>query len=142
MNVDFTESLRAELSSGSAFRRLEALEELVGGAGGVDDAGRLEGIIVDVLRGDENPVVRHEAAFVLGKLYELGEVRGEMSLGQLCDSALGDGSVVVRHEAAEVLGSFDAGRAIATVRMLVDDPDPDVSATARLSLERLTGEAG
>ncbi|MET0645727.1 MAG: HEAT repeat domain-containing protein [Pyrinomonadaceae bacterium] len=137
MNVDFTERLRAELSAASDYRRLEALENLVGGIGGDDDTGRVEEILVDVLRADANSVVRHEAAFVLGKLYELGEVRGEITLGQLCDSALRDCSVVVRHEAAEVLACFNTGRAIATLQVLLDDPDPDVSATARISLERL-----
>lgn len=141
MSADFSRQLRTELSASSAFRRLEALENLASGIGGGDGA-RVEEILVNVLRADENPVVRHEAAFILGKLYESGDVRGEMTLGQLCDSALCDRSVVVRHEAAEVLGYFQAGRAIATLQILSDDPDPDISATARISLERLADARG
>jgi HEAT repeat protein len=136
MNVTFKQ-LRKELSvAASACQRMDILEKLVGGIDG-DDKCYVEKLLVNVLRADGNPVVRHEAAFVLGKLYELRDIKGEITLSQLCNSSLSDSSVVVRHEAAEVLGVFNAGKAIATLQILVDDPNHDISATAQISLERL-----
>jgi HEAT repeat protein len=139
VDPDLFKQLRKELSlAASACQRMDVLEKLVGGIDG-DDNCRVEKFLVDILRADENPIVRHEAAFVLGKLYELGDVRGEITLSQLCDSSLSDCSVVVRHEATEVLGCFNSSRAIIALRILKDDPNQDISATAQISLERLVG---
>ena len=136
MNVDFKQ-LHKELSiATSACQRMDILEKLIGGIDG-DDKYYVEDLLVNVLRSDENPIVRHEAAFVLGKLYELGDIQGEITLSQLCDTSLSDSSVVVRHEAAEVLGCFNADKAVATLQFLVNDPNRDISATAQISLERL-----
>ena len=137
MDIDFFKQLRDELSIAvTACQRMDVLEKLVGGIDG-DDNCAVENFLVNILRTDKNPVVRHEAAFVLGKLYELGDIQGDITLGQLCDSSLSDRSVVVRHEAPEVLGCFNDDKAITTLQILENDPNYDISMTAQISLERL-----
>jgi HEAT repeat protein len=137
VGMSFLEQLSKELSvAASACQRMDILEKLVAGING-DDGRDVENLLVNILRADENPIVRHEVAFVLGKLYERGDIQGEITLAQLCDSALSDCSVVVRHEATEVLGCFSAVSAIETLQKLANDPNHDISATAQISLERL-----
>lgn len=93
--------------------------------------------LVSVLISDPHLVVRHEAAFVLGELYARKRIPGGVALKALCDVSKSDTSVVVRHEAAESLGNFDDPLACQTLNELMFDPNEEVVATARLSVERL-----
>jgi HEAT repeat protein len=99
-----------------------------------------EEIIIRVLEQDPDPIVRHEAGFALFKLYERGVISGDRAVQALCRSALEDTSTVVHHEAAESLGFFRHPQSFQTLQGLLQDPNIDVSATARISLERLNDE--
>jgi HEAT repeat protein len=96
----------------------------------------VEELVVSVLQNDPNPIVRHEAAFVLGQLYSTGHIVGRRSLAALCECAQGDRSVVVRHECAESLGSFRGRKAFVTLQSLLHDPEPDVVVTSLIALDR------
>jgi hypothetical protein len=117
-------------------RRMKALEQI---ADGIDPAFRtlVETTLVTLLHEDPDPIVRHEAAFVLAKLHATGALAGETALHALIKSALADSSIVVRHEATESLGVFDHPLVRETLRALTNDPVEDVAATARISLEFL-----
>src|SRR6266498_4688141 len=97
-----------------------------------------EDALVKVLLEDIDPIVRHEAAFALYKLYNMGQIIGMRAMDALCDAACNDISTVARHEAAESLGFFDFPKPIQTLQTLLNDPNPDVVATAKISLERLS----
>lgn len=116
--------------------RMDCLEELI--EGDLDfDPEYVEEALVRILASDEDPVVRHEAAFILGKLHQRGKISGRRAIEQLCRSALSDSSVIVRHESAETLGYFDDPRAAAALEKLAGDPHPDVAATAQIGLARM-----
>ena len=102
------------------------------------DSRLVEGVLVEVPRTDPNPIVRHEAAFGLGRLYSQHKAADSDRIDGLCAAALSDRSSVVRHEAAESLGEFPYPQARQSLRLLLDDPDEDVVETARISLARLS----
>jgi HEAT repeat protein len=119
-----------------AVERMDSLEKLL--ESNLDfDPEYVEEVLVRVLASDADPVVRHEAAFVLGKLHQRGKISGQKALDQLCWSAFSDSSVIVRHESAETLGYFNDPRAAAALERLAADPNPDVAATAQIGLARL-----
>lgn len=97
----------------------------------------IENLLVAVLIHDEHPVVRHEAAFLLGKMYSHGRIEGKCARATLCSIACDDLSIVVRHECAEALAAFDGAEVEEVLQRLMRDGDADVAATAALSCERL-----
>lgn len=99
-----------------------------------ESAEEVETVLCSILRQDDNAIVRHEAAFVLGKLYDEGTIEGKLALDALTESCRNDPSVVVRHESAEGLGVFATPKAIETLQILLTDEIPDVVETAKIAL--------
>jgi HEAT repeat protein len=97
----------------------------------------LQSILTLVLQHDPDPIVRHEAAFVIGELAKQERIDSECAAIALRHAALDDPSVVARHEAAESLSSFYHPTAVKTLTELLDDPLLDIAATARIGLARL-----
>ena len=103
------------------------------------------GLLLRTLREDPNPVVRHEAAFALGRLPQLEIQRDLVSdeiFSALCQSARTDPSTIVRHEATEVLGNLEDSRVARVLHELAKDDNPDVALTAKLGLEHLALDQG
>lgn len=117
-----------------AAARMEALASLAE-CGAQINRDIIEETVASVLACDSNPVVRHEAAFVLGRLFRRQRIRGNFALPALCESAAFDQSVVVRHEAVEALAAFPLQQARDALRKALLDPSPDVVATAVVSLD-------
>jgi HEAT repeat protein len=124
-------------SNVSTLTRIRCLLDLCDGIDRADGE-FTEDALIQVLEKDIDPIVRHEAAFTLYKLYNRGQISGERALKSLCNSAYHDVSTVARHESAESLGFFRHPQAFETLNELLKDPNPDVVATARISLERLS----
>ncbi len=142
MKKEFDKKIEHDLSQiVSPAKRMDALERLSEGVekhhGPV-----IEKILTDSLSTDDNSVVRHEIAFLLGRLYGQGCINGHLALDALCRSALTDSSPLVRHEAAASLGWFQNQKALQVLDELKRDPHPDVVATAWIAIEQLQdGEA-
>ena len=134
------ESLRAGLlAEQDVAKRMDLVESLSEGIGTLQ-GNLLEELLVHVLRNDDNCIVRHEAAFILGRLFGRGGIPGKLSWEALAESAASDPSVVVRHEATESLGWFMQQQTVDLLKRLSSDPNPEVSATADLGLLRLKRE--
>lgn len=124
----------------SAHQRMRFLELLYARARRAE--GALEHVVthalLEALRSDDNAVVRHEAAFILGQFSErLGD--DEQGVIQaLMAAAAQDVSTVVRHEAIEALGWFQRPQVVVFVATLVESSCHDVKDTAIVSLGRLT----
>ena len=84
-----------------------------------------------VLREDESPLTRHEAAFTLGQLGFRSAVPA------LVDSMLSDGSPIVRHESAVALSSIGDDEIIPQLRKAIEDEDEDVRNSALIAFEYL-----
>lgn len=102
------------------------------------------GDLKDILLYHPNPVVRHEASFIIG---ELGI---EELIPYLVKVVKFDQSIVGTHEAIEALGKFKNSREAERIKRFLTQittnknyderiRDPDIQATARLSLEQLSG---
>ncbi|MGF1580118.1 MAG: HEAT repeat domain-containing protein [Gemmataceae bacterium] len=102
----------------------------------------LEEVLCQVCLHDGDPVVRHEAAFVLGLLYSLEAIEGSQALDTLCESSQNDPSIVVRHESAEALAFFPVQKAIDVLSDLVEDESHDVVTTAQIALEKIQRHLG
>ena len=94
----------------------------------------VEAFAVEVLLKESNPIVRHEAAFVLGELRERGRIADDIGAAALRHAAEFDQSVVVRHEAAEAIYCFQGDMIDETLRRLLNDTNEDVRLTASMSL--------
>ncbi len=131
------EKLRHEYNGAmcSPARRMDLIEKQ-SREGHRHDAAELEIFLVKVLRNDSDPIVRHEAAFVLGRLKASGWISGEIAVSSLCAAACDDLSRVVRHEATEALPSFEGEEVDRTLLQLLQNDDRDIRATAAISLER------
>src|SRR5918993_1033151 len=88
------QSMSATTSPGKRMRCLEYFADL----NVVPDKDLIEEVLIKVLKEDPNPVIRHEAAFVLGRISCRSEV-GVKTISALCESARTDASTIVRHEA-------------------------------------------
>ena len=117
------------------YKRMNLVEEL-GDAGETLGRKFVEKILVLVLNKDPSAIVRHEAAFSLGRLHRTAQPLTCPSVEALCQAALNDRSHVVRHEATEVLGSIPGSAVQRTLKRLLNDPDEDVVETAHISLAR------
>ena len=94
----------------------------------------IEAFAASALLTDDNPIVRHEAAFVLGELRETDRISDEVGAAALRQAAQLDISAVVRHEATEALYCFCGDSIDATLRQCLEDEDEDVRLTAAMSL--------
>jgi deoxyhypusine monooxygenase len=84
--------------------------------------------IGNVLKSDDNALVRHEAAFSLGQLGYTG------GIAALEDAVRSDPSLFVRHEAAVALGSEDARN---TLDAALKDESEEVRESAVVALANL-----
>ena len=85
-----------------------------------------------VLKEDESPLTRHEAAFTLGQL-------GYRSAGPaLVDAMLHDKSPIVRHESAVALSSIGDDEVVPQLKKAIEDEDEDVRNSALIAFEYLT----
>lgn len=122
-----------EFTVGPAVQRIILLEQFA--ADDITIPRRVENAIARVLLGDVNAVVRHEAAFVLGRIASRTRRLGRAARSALFLSAKEDRSPIVRHEAAESLGRLPGRGARKVLLELLEDPNADVSATARIALD-------
>ena len=135
---EFLESLKREISSDSAVDRMRALKRIGEGFEPThrDDVVSMLCLTVDF---DPNPVVRHEAAFLISDLTKRGLIGAgpdgrDRGLEALLDAAF-DGSVLVRHEVALSLAAFDHPAAKDTLRRMLQDCCGDVRVSAELAIE-------
>jgi HEAT repeat protein len=84
-----------------------------------------------VLKFDENPLVRHEAAFSLGQLGFTG------GIAALSDSIRSDPSFFVRHEAAVALGVIGSEEARITLNYALNDENEEVRQSAVIALANI-----
>lgn len=94
-------------------------------------------ILIEALALDDNPVVRHEVAFILGLLRRRGWGEPNLIRQALSFSAENDKSALVRHEAIEALGNFEFDEVKGILDKAQFDPCPDVVATALLVAQQL-----
>jgi deoxyhypusine monooxygenase len=87
--------------------------------------------LCQVLKTDESPLTRHEAAFTLGQLGFRSAVPA------LVDAMLRDGSPIVRHESAVALSSIGDGAVIPQLKKAIEDADEDVRNSALIAFEYL-----
>lgn len=87
--------------------------------------------ISKVLKFDENPLVRHEAAFSLGQLGFTG------GIAALSDSVRSDPSFFVRHEAAVALGVIGSEEARITLNDALNDENEEVRQSAMIALANI-----
>ena len=88
-------------------------------------------LMIWVLQNDNNGVVKHEACF------QVAARNMRKKIPDLVYSALNDKSGLVKHEAIESLGLMRAFEAEEDIRPALNDPNPDVSETARFVFKRL-----
>jgi HEAT repeat protein len=87
--------------------------------------------ICDVLTNDEEPLVRHEAAFSLG---QLGFSNAISALSRALSS---DSSFFVRHEAAIALGVIGSEMARGTLDKALDDESEEVRESANIAIANI-----
>jgi deoxyhypusine monooxygenase len=85
-----------------------------------------------VLKEDQSPLTRHEAAFTLGQLGYRSAVPA------LVQAMLADVSPIVRHESAVALSSIGDYDVIPELEKAIGDRDEDVSNSALIAFEYLT----
>ena len=88
-------------------------------------------LMVWILKNDNNGVVKHEACF------QIAARNMRKKIPDLIYSSLNDESGLVKHEAIEALGLMRAFEAEENIRPALNDPNPDVSETARFVFKRL-----
>ncbi len=87
--------------------------------------------LIDVLRNDQSPLIRHEAAFGIGTL---GSARDSTPL---IDALKYDLSNMVRHEAAVALAEIGGKDAIPVLEATTTDSDPSVASSARFAIQSI-----
>ncbi len=85
-----------------------------------------------VLKEDESPLTRHEAAFTMGQLGYRSAVPA------LVDAMLHDKSPIVRHESAVALSSIGDDEVVPQLKRAIEDEDEDVRNSALIAFEYLT----
>ena len=90
------------------------------------------GPLCKVLKEDESPLTRHEAAFTLGQLGYRSAVP------RLVDAMLHDKSPIVRHESAVALSSIGDELVVPDLKAAIEDEDEDVRNSALIAFEYLT----
>ena len=84
-----------------------------------------------VLEYDDNSVVKHEVCF------QIAARNMRNKIPNLVSAALNDKTGLTRHEALESLGLMRAFESMDLITKALDDPNPDVSTTAKFVLKRL-----
>ncbi len=87
--------------------------------------------LTDVLRNDESPLIRHEAAIGIGTM---GNARGS---APLIDALKYDTNNMVRHEAAIALAEIGSRDAILALEAATTDSDPTVASSARFAVQSI-----
>lgn len=87
--------------------------------------------LVEVLRNDGSPLIRHEAAFGIGVL---GSERDAASLIEALKSDL---SGIVRHEAVVALAEIGGKNAISVLEEATNDRSPYVASSARYAIQSI-----
>ncbi len=87
--------------------------------------------IAKILKFDENDLVRHEAAFSLGKMCL------SSGISPLVDATLNDPSMFVRHEAAIALGVIGSKEAKNALEKVLNDPEKSVVESAVVALSNI-----
>lgn len=87
--------------------------------------------LCQVLKEDDSPLTRHEAAFTLGQL------GFRSAVPSLVDAMLRDRSPIVRHESAVALSSIGDDAIIPELKRAIEDEDEDVSNSALIAFEYL-----
>jgi len=90
------------------------------------------GSLCKVLKEDESPLTRHEAAFTLGQLGYSSAVPA------LVGAMLHDKSPIVRHESAVALSSIGNELVVPDLKKAIEDEDEDVRNSAMIAFEYLT----
>ena len=88
--------------------------------------------LCSVLKHDQSPLTRHEAAFTLGQLGHRSAVPA------LIEATLNDESAIVWHESAVALSSIGDDRALPELEKAIADNDEDVSNSALIAFEYLS----
>ena len=89
------------------------------------------GPLSKVLKEDESPLTRHEAAFTMGQLGYRSAVPA------LVDAMLHDKSPIVRHESAVALSSIGDDEVVPQLKKAIEDEDEDVRNSALIAFEYL-----
>ncbi|MGY8632580.1 HEAT repeat domain-containing protein [Bradyrhizobium sp. 14AA] len=92
--------------------------------------------LMNVLRDDRDPIVRHEAAFVLGDWRAKQLIADEPAASSLCKVVEGDPSAVARHEAAEALRWFGGANVDRALDAAANDPVEDVRLTVAMTIAK------
>ena len=89
-------------------------------------------LLCQVLKEDESPLTRHEAAFTLGQL------GFRSAIPALVEAMQRDISPIVRHESAVALSSIGDDAIILQLKKAIEDEDEDVRNSALIAFEYLT----
>lgn len=92
---------------------------------------KIADMLVWVLHNDKNGVVKHEAA------YEIGRQNMINKIPDLLRAAVSDDDVLVRHESVEALGLMKTDEFKEKVRVCLKDPAKEVRATTMFVLKRI-----
>jgi len=111
------------------FARIYEIQEAMWRVENREQTGNEIKMIIEALRKDPSPIVRHEAAFALGEIASIEAVEA------LAHAVLHDHSPLVRHESAEALGWIPTEASRRALEEALNDSDADVVATARISLD-------
>lgn len=92
---------------------------------------KIADMLVWVLQNDDNGVVKHEAAYEIGKQNMINKIP------DLLRAAVHDDDILVRHEAVEALGLMKTDEFKEKVKVCLNDPAKEVRATAMFVLKRI-----
>lgn len=120
-------SLRKKFFSFDEANRFEIVNSLATRA--CNDTARL--LLMNVLRRDPSPLVRHEAAFALGCMGDSNSVR------LLKQVLAGDASSLVRHEAAMALSEIGTPADLSALEAGLTDSSREVSISCRVAISRI-----
>lgn len=112
----------------------KSMEDRIQAAFQLENAKKEENILklVKGLFTDPSPIVRHEFAFSLG---ETG--RPDLVGKYLMKSVEEDKNLFVRHESILALSTLGKSEFIPFVEKFLDDPEPEMSESAEVALQRL-----
>ena len=92
---------------------------------------KIADMLVWVLQNDKNGVVKHEAAYEIGKQNMINKIP------DLLQAAVHDDDVLVRHESVEALGLLKTDEFKERMKVCLNDPAKEVRATAMFVLKRI-----
>ena len=122
------------LTAADASVRFEVLEKYLDYMDTPDDAI----FLMDLLKNDADPCVRHKAAAQLFRVQEKDSTvtanLKQQIIEALLNCALNDTSTVARHESIEALGYLGDKGTLERLAILTTDANPDVASTARIAL--------